>query len=108
MLGVEELIGCRVSDTRVKVREEDVDCLISGGGVKGEDASKEGAALAALAEKMGGGMRLTLTQQEAAARENVVLPWEQRQHGALSQVHSNSRSARPIATVEGVQGIAVA
>jgi hypothetical protein len=92
----------------VKVREEDVDCLISGGGVEGEDASKEGAALAALAEKMGGGMRLTLTQQEAAARENVVLPWEQRQHGALSQVHSSSRSARPIATVGGVQGIAVA
>ncbi|KAK9918026.1 hypothetical protein WJX75_000667 [Coccomyxa subellipsoidea] len=61
------------------------DASLPGGGVEGEDASKEGAALAALAEKMGGGMRLTLTQQEAAARENVVLPWEQRQHGALSQ-----------------------
>lgn len=34
---------------------------------------------------MAGGMRLTLTQQEKAAREGVVLPWEQRQTGARSQ-----------------------
>lgn len=33
-------------------------------------------------------MRLTLTQQEAAARQNVVLPWEQRQNGAQSQACS--------------------
>jgi len=34
---------------------------------------------------MGGGMRLTLTQQETDSRQNVVLPWEQRQKGARSQ-----------------------
>ena len=36
-------------------------------------------------QSMAGGMRLTLTQQEKAAREGVVLPWEQRQTGARSQ-----------------------
>lgn len=34
---------------------------------------------------MPGGMRLTLTQQESAARQSVLLPWEQRQAGAESQ-----------------------
>ncbi len=34
---------------------------------------------------MTGGMRLTLTQQESAARQSVLLPWEQRQAGAESQ-----------------------
>lgn len=57
-------------------------CVVSGGT---EDAAKEAAALAALADRMGGGMRLTLTQQETDARQNVVLPWEQRQKGARSQ-----------------------
>ncbi|BDA46560.1 probable elongator complex protein 5 [Coccomyxa sp. Obi] len=55
------------------------------GSASGEEARKEAAALAVLSEKMGGGMRLTLTEHEAAARQNVVLPWEQRQNGAQSQ-----------------------
>lgn len=55
------------------------------GSTSGEEARKEAAALAVLSEKMGGGMRLTLTEQEAAARQTVVLPWEQRQNGAQSQ-----------------------
>jgi hypothetical protein len=37
-------------------------------------------------QAMGGGMRLTATDQEAAARQSVVLPWELRQNGARSQV----------------------
>ena len=43
---------------------------------------------------MTGGMRLTLTQQESAARQSVLLPWEQRQAGAESQdefVNAKSR-----------------
>ena len=43
------------------------------------------AATVELAKKMTGGMRLTLTQQESAARQSVLLPWEQRQAGAESQ-----------------------
>ena len=38
-----------------------------------------------LAPKMAGGMRLALTQQESAARQSVLLPWEARQAGAQSQ-----------------------
>ena len=62
-----------------------LDCASVAGSTGGEEARKEAAAIAALTEKMGGGMRLTLTEQEAAARQNVVLPWEQRQNGAQSQ-----------------------
>lgn len=47
--------------------------------------SAEAAGVEAVAQKMPGGMRLTLTQQESAARQNVLLPWEQRQVGAESQ-----------------------
>ena len=43
------------------------------------------AAAVELGKKMTGGMRLTLTQQESAARQSVLLPWEQRQAGAESQ-----------------------
>ncbi|CAL8471168.1 g10710 [Coccomyxa elongata] len=57
------------------------------------EARKEAAALAVLSEKMGGGMRLTLTEQEAAARQSVVLPWEQRQNGAQSQDDFNKEAA---------------
>ena len=38
-----------------------------------------------LAPKLAGGMRLALTQQESAARQSVLLPWEARQAGAQSQ-----------------------
>ena len=38
-----------------------------------------------LAPRMAGGMRLALTQQESAARQSVLLPWEARQAGAQSQ-----------------------
>ena len=47
--------------------------------------SAEAAGVEAVAQKMPGGMRLTLTQQESAARQSVLLPWEQRQVGAESQ-----------------------
>lgn len=69
-------------------------CLCAGS-ANSEEARKEAAALAALSEKMGGGMRLTLTEQETAARQSVVLPWEQRQNGAQSQAcFANSLSHR--------------
>jgi hypothetical protein len=49
------------------------------------------AGVEVVAQKMPGGMRLTLTQQEFTARQSVLLPWEQRQVGAESQ----SEFARP-------------
>ena len=67
------------------IRGSQQDCASVAGSGGGEEARKEAAAIAVLTEKMGGGMRLTLTEQEAAARQNVVLPWEQRQNGAQSQ-----------------------
>ncbi len=55
---------------------------------------------------MTGGMRLTLTQQESAARQSVLLPWEQRQAGAESQdefVSTNRKASTASSKVEPVQ-----
>ena len=54
-----------------------------------------GAAAVELAQKMTGGMRLTLTQQESAARQSVLLPWEQRQASAESQDEFVSAARKP-------------
>ncbi|CAK0785727.1 hypothetical protein CVIRNUC_008938 [Coccomyxa viridis] len=47
--------------------------------------ARDAAGVEDLAPKMAGGMRLALTQQESAARQSVLLPWEARQAGAQSQ-----------------------
>ena len=64
-----------------------------------------GAAAVELAQKMKGGMRLTLTQQESAARQSVLLPWEQRQAGAESQdeLASAKGKARTASKAEYIQ-----
>ncbi len=63
------------------------------------------AATVELAKKMTGGMRLTLTEQESAARQSVLLPWEQRQAGAESQdeLVSASRKASTASKAEAIQ-----
>lgn len=77
-------------------------CMRAGRG-QSEEAGKEAAAQAALMASMGGGMRLTLTQREAAARQAVVLPWEQRRAGAASQDDLGSGAGRPREQAAGVQ-----
>lgn len=55
---------------------------------------------------MTGGMRMMLTEQEAAARQSVLLPWEQRQAGAESQdeLVTAKAKASTASKMESIQG----